>query len=647
MTDSVTIQLLPVSLALVHLPRSRLDSLTQHILRQILRPTPTFLNVTCNEIELSLFAEHHALEDFRHIARKDSRKLRLRRNTDDSAHPHSTEPRASRRPKRSKANWEPVEVSSDRWSVLQIDSHSDEIGQNSGTRVLELSTPLAAAGISILYQSSYTSDYIFVKSAKLSQVMSLLGSAGFDLYSSDPNNLTAQLSTFASPLLSPAADDGSSIHLLDLNSLSTSSNQRVDPEGGAVFTRSRSSTDATSSSSGSRGASIPPLSEMSNPLDFAPDVHPASADAAGDDLKTPAPPSKPAMSRSHSHSPSGCSVSVLAPDLTYVGLRDESAETWGLKIVKLVAFPDMIIGNNSKPSESRNCSRSSSVLRSPSLPVNSSLDSPIEHSLDLVTSSDGSGSASDSDNTTRVGPDSPKKDSFYENGDSSLFDYQNPRPWDLDVDVDTDSSSEGSYFSASPLRNSAELLQNQLESVSESESRLCRPSLAHHDTEETVSDSHHRARSVSASSSTSSTAGTSYPPLVPFFSFTRTSEGSSLTAPVSLLAALFPPNERDMVICSDELDILDSREGSPDADLADEERELEEVDGEREAQGTLRCLQIDLRKFGLDKHGLVNRFSRTLEENGINHMYNSTFKTANLLVDKAHATRAQALLRSC
>lgn len=47
-----------------------------------------------------------------------------------------------------------------------------------------------------------------------------------------------------------------------------------------------------------------------------------------------------------------------------------------------------------------------------------------------------------------------------------------------------------------------------------------------------------------------------------------------------------------------------------------------------------------------DKHGLVNRFSRILEQNGINHMYSSTYKTANLLVDKAHADQAQALL-SC
>lgn len=118
MTDSITI--LPVSLALVHLPRSRLDSLTQHVLRQIIRPNPTFLNITCNEIELSLFAEHHALRDFERIAKQDSRKLRAIEKAERSCK------KSSRRSL--KRSWEPVEVSAERWSVLQIDSHSDKLG---------------------------------------------------------------------------------------------------------------------------------------------------------------------------------------------------------------------------------------------------------------------------------------------------------------------------------------------------------------------------------------------------------------------------------------------------------------------------------------------------------------------------------------
>jgi len=94
-----------------------------------------------------------------------------------------------------------------------------------------------------------------------------------------------------------------------------------------------------------------------------------------------------------------------------------------------------------------------------------------------------------------------------------------------------------------------------------------------------------------------------------------------------------------MVICSGELDAVDDRQANAAAD--------DIADDDEEDDGTLKCLQIDLRRFGLDKHGLVNRFSRVLEENRINHMYSSTFKTANLLVDRRHAARAQALLRSC
>ena len=123
MSDSVTISLLPVSLALVHVPRSRLDTLTQHVLRQLLRPNPGFLNVTCNEIELSLFAEGHALQEFEKIARKDARKLRRRRQAQNAG---QSGQRA--RSRRRTQDWEPIEVSSDRWSVLQIDSHSDSLG---------------------------------------------------------------------------------------------------------------------------------------------------------------------------------------------------------------------------------------------------------------------------------------------------------------------------------------------------------------------------------------------------------------------------------------------------------------------------------------------------------------------------------------
>jgi hypothetical protein len=104
-----------------------------------------------------------------------------------------------------------------------------------------------------------------------------------------------------------------------------------------------------------------------------------------------------------------------------------------------------------------------------------------------------------------------------------------------------------------------------------------------------------------------------------------------------------------MVISSGELEAADSQlEGGNESDDGSDE-----FDDSFSGSDSLKCLQIDLRRFGLgiyshdaltsrfpvnflifyiDKHGLVTRFSKVLEENDINHMYSSTFKTANILV---------------
>lgn len=113
----VTISLLPVSLSLVHVPRSRLPQLSHPVLRQILQPSPTFLNITCNEIELSIFAEHQMLADFEKISRHDRQRQRSRSGS------------GSARKNDARGIPEPVEISYDRWNALQIDSHSDRIGE--------------------------------------------------------------------------------------------------------------------------------------------------------------------------------------------------------------------------------------------------------------------------------------------------------------------------------------------------------------------------------------------------------------------------------------------------------------------------------------------------------------------------------------
>ena len=51
-----------------------------------------------------------------------------------------------------------VEVSEDTWVALQVEQHDDDAWELSGGRVRDISAPLAAAGISILFLSTYISD---------------------------------------------------------------------------------------------------------------------------------------------------------------------------------------------------------------------------------------------------------------------------------------------------------------------------------------------------------------------------------------------------------------------------------------------------------------------------------------------------------
>ncbi|KAG9317365.1 hypothetical protein JVU11DRAFT_1564 [Chiua virens] len=543
--SNVTISLLPVSLSLVHIPRSRLPQLSHPVLRQILQPNPVFLNVTCNEIELSLFAEHHILADFEPIARRDRHRVRSRSGSGS----------ARKRPVLD--DDDRVEFSCEKWKVLQLDSHSDRL-DNSGTRVHELSAPLAAAGISILYQSSYMSDFIFVKEFRLREAMSLFGAAGFDLYSSDPEPL---MSRVVSPLLSPVLPDV--FHISDIG-------PEFSSESGAVLTRTRSSVD--------RSVSVSTLHSLGS------DTHKKS----GTDRSTHARP----PSRNKSHSPSCNDVTVLPSKLACVGLADESVDSWSLKIVKLVAFPDLIPVK--KPRLSRSSGRNNGSRK-------------------LSTS---------------------KK--FDEITIPSFLSW--PRRGSHSTDSTSSSSEEDEgYLSHSPRRNSPLILpitgsrsypdvSHAIPSLAPSFKPTIKALVSQVSTLSPVEcQSPSLGRSVIYSPADKQTNGVC--PRVPFFSFTRTSEGSSLTTDVTLLAALFPPGERHMLICAGELDTLDVHVDNSDSD-SDQDQDSDALS----EGGTLKCLQIDLRRFGLDKHGLVSRYSRILEENGINHMYSSTFKTANLLV---------------
>ncbi|KAF5393134.1 hypothetical protein D9757_001302 [Collybiopsis confluens] len=569
----VTISLLPVSLSLVRIPRPRLAHLSSPIIRQVLQPSPTFLNLTCNEIELSIFAEASTLDEFQAIARRDRQKQRSRSGSGSSRKSFSE----------SQTLDSPVQISYEKWSVLQIDSHSDA-QDNAGARVYELSAPLAAAGISILYQSSYLSDFIFVKEAHLQEVMSLFSSAGFDLYSENPSH--SLLSPPPSPLFESKEDVPSS----------------------AVLTRNR------------------PIDNLSSAV--------SSTDS---DYQTP--------SRTKSHSPTSGDVRILGPDLACVGLSDEHVDHWSLKIIKLIAFPDLIPlskgaseGLTPKDTNSSNCCLDVSGRR-----LSRARSTSTDSSLQLRSSSSGSDEEDDEEGYFSHSPTTLSEST------SSLATSVTSFPV-LD-------KSKSSGFPQPPLaspsshRSPSKHLMGPLSPLSLITTTIpIQINTSSFVSVSSLSRKYSRSNS-SGSRSTSGRVPTSH--RVPFFNITRTLEGTSFTTDVNLLARLFPSHERYMVVCGGELEAADERIARQEAGEDDSEilgRDAEFIADEAAldtGSGLMKCLQIDLRKFGLDKHGLVNHFSRVLEENGIDHMHSSTYKTANLLVGKRQAARAHALLRAC
>ncbi|KAJ6490337.1 hypothetical protein C8R47DRAFT_1014533 [Mycena vitilis] len=543
----VTITRLPTALSIVSIPRSRLDALSHPVLRALLQPNPAFLSITCNALELSLFAEPDSLLAFDAIARADQAA-----STSSST-----------------GALEPVEISHDRWCVLQIDSHSDQL-DNAGARVNELSAPLAAAGISILYQSSYMSDLIFVKERRLAEAMSLFAAAGFELYAADPNLLLLE------PAPPPAItrERSGSAPLPTTSTLSRSSSKSSSRKG--------SSRASSTGKSQAKSVSTPTLGKTK------------SKSAANMPLRD---------------------VRVLAADLACVGLADDEADHWALKIVKLIAFPDLI-------------PLPAPVARASAYPLR---PSPVKEENE---NDDGYFSHSPSPTIGESDPDFGPEDTIEENGKEPdapvLPSRAQPVPSRLDA---LPVSEEPQGADGADIASPTEQVQDK------------QPVVEHP---------------------------------IPFFSFTRTPEGSSLTAGARVLAALFPRSERHMVICGSELDAADreadaaaallahspsssfsSMPSSPiaesedrdDADSSDYDSEDEDDETDADSHPLLTVLQVDLRGAGLDTHGLVHRFSRALTGGGVNHMYASTLRSANLLVPTGRggrgARRADGLLRGC
>lgn len=88
-----------------------------------------------------------------------------------------------------KSNIAGVEISHDEYVVIEVDGQGLEAGQ----RVLELTAPLAMAGISIFFITTYFSDYILVPCKAKQTVLTTLQQRGF-VFSAEAEAYVSQLS---------------------------------------------------------------------------------------------------------------------------------------------------------------------------------------------------------------------------------------------------------------------------------------------------------------------------------------------------------------------------------------------------------------------------------------------------------------------
>ncbi|KAI9105351.1 hypothetical protein DFS34DRAFT_599043 [Phlyctochytrium arcticum] len=141
----MSITILPMRLQLLTLPRESMPFIMHAIVKNLyFRPKDTFFSYTENSLEVSIVA------DVTTVA------------TDFPA------------PQQCPG----LVVCPDPFRALQIDMG---VGlDNSAQRINEISAPLAKAGVSIFYLSTYQTDYVFVKERRMPLVISTLQASHFD-----------------------------------------------------------------------------------------------------------------------------------------------------------------------------------------------------------------------------------------------------------------------------------------------------------------------------------------------------------------------------------------------------------------------------------------------------------------------------------
>lgn len=625
------VSILDVNLKLVSIKRAALRSHMFEVVRCLAfknelaaqRRADPFFNLTLNAVELSIFADAELVD----------KAFLTDRVPAGNAHRHEAVEIDDELD---------IEVSEDIWIALQVEGH-DEEGETSGIRLRDISAPLAATGISILFLSTYISDFLLIKRHRLELVISILEREQFMSVDGDevasskyPHSQSPFSSTLENKLPSttaPGSSSGNGSLPSQLpRSLTRSASSHISegyssssrsPALSPVRTSSQQSYQDSRTSSLSRsrpsfGASSEQGSEVFSPSALSPPFELPAFDNHERDLPDAQPRSFDKMQESILSDTSAASgivdkISLLPDEIVCVGLNMQHELVWRTKLVHALFYIEDVL-----PPGDRTTSTTGYA----------------EVQSDLPTSGE----------------------------------------WDSRA-----TSRQSHLFSTTPTPK--------------------RPTLSfesHHTPSRTLSASTQDSRSQALFTATSEA---DYP--IPFLSMTLTEEGGSLITDIRLLRALFAESDESVVFApgggltelwSGEQDEDDGSsiggEESTDAlsaivdlnlerrrskanstaelgtwDVFDEAADWQtsadssnvQAQEDEDEEGKLlfasgrrlfKCLQLDLSSFGLEKAGLAHQFATLITKEKINLLYSATFRTANILVAKRHIRKARNALES-
>ncbi|GAA5908991.1 hypothetical protein JCM8208_007136 [Rhodotorula glutinis] len=172
MSSETTITILPTHLRLVHIPLSRQEALMSRVLECMWfrRENDPFFALCRNEVELSLFADAASVRgcfgDFMGSRKKDP------------------SPTTVKGKERARDDDDEVLVGDELWVALEI-AFGGNGWEEAAPRLHALTSPLAAAAVSILFVSSFYADYVLVRASALGLVTHILESEGFAFAEAD------------------------------------------------------------------------------------------------------------------------------------------------------------------------------------------------------------------------------------------------------------------------------------------------------------------------------------------------------------------------------------------------------------------------------------------------------------------------------